>query len=299
MPWPASAHAPAAGNTDITYFGAGDPRTTREIRQRLTLRAGPLDEHLVLSVRISETQMSPGPLTFEGEGRFGAPRVVSGASSTSVTGGRTGCETPPALDTTTLLDVLLPAHSRTTISYTATLRLTRAPAGPGDFVQQWQLAPASASGSSSTAAGTVTISSKPVELAGLKAARVSLRVAVAGSRRSTDDPGRFVVRSRTRLTVGGYVANAREGDSVTIWRFAPGAKTPARLARVRIDRHGRYSAPWRPAQRGTWDLYATYAGREGLVEPARSPCGGPQVRVRRWPLAIVALPAAVSATREV
>jgi len=261
----------------ITYFGVNDPRTTRDIEQRLIVRAGPADEHLLLIVRLEDGQVSPGPLRIEGGGALGAPQLRAAISASSLTGGRGGCEQPTVSERTFHYDLRLPAGTRTIVSYAGRVRLTRAPASPALFVQKWQLAPAPAGASS----GAVTIASKPVKLAGLRAARVSMRVAVAGSGRSIEDGGRLVVRSRTSLAVGGYVARAHQGDAVTIWRFAPGAKSAAPLARARIDRHGRFSYAWRPLRRGTWDLYATYAGHRGLVEPARSPCGGPQVRVTR------------------
>lgn len=265
----------------ITYFGVDDPRTTRDIEQRLTLRAGPADEQLLLIVKLEQGQVTPGPLRIEGGGALGVPQLRGAISASSLTGGRGGCEEPTVSERTFHYDLRLPAGTRTVVSYAGRLRLTRAPASPAVFVQKWQLAPAPPSASSGTPPGAVTIASKPVKLAGLEAARVSLRVAVARTGRSIKDGGRLAVRSRTSLAVGGYVAGAREGDAVTIWRFAPGAKTPAPLARVRIDRRGRFSTTWRPARRGTWDLYATYGGHRGVVEPARSPCGGPQVRVTR------------------
>ncbi|MEA2138306.1 MAG: hypothetical protein QOG56_1456, partial [Solirubrobacteraceae bacterium] len=77
----------------------------------------------------------------------------------------------------------------------------------------------------------------------------------------------------------GSVRGARRGDSVTIWRFSPGATVARPLARVHVDRHGRFRHTWRPLRRGTWDLYARYAGHPGVLEASRSPCGGPRVRV--------------------
>jgi hypothetical protein len=266
----------------VAYFGADDPRTTREIEQQLVVRAGPTDEHLELRLHIDEApRLSAGPLRIEGGGRFGARGPASAASSVSQTGGRGGCETPAAFSKELRYELLLPARSRTTISYTGKLLLARAAASPAVYVQRWQLAPMPAVASSATPPGTVTISSAPVKLTGLQAASVKLRVGVAGSGRSIDEGDRLVVRSRTRLRVGGWVGGAREGDAVTIWAFAPGAITALPLARVRIDRRGRFAYAWRPVRRGTWDLYATYSGREGRVEPARSPCGGPRVRVTR------------------
>ncbi len=266
----------------ITYFGVNDPRTTRDIEQRLIVRAGPADEHLLLIVRLEDGQVSPGPMRIEGGGALGAPQLRAAISASSLTGGRGGCEQPTVSERTFHYDLRLPAGTRTIVSYAGRVRLTRAPASAAIFVQKWQLAPAPAGASSGAPPGAVTIASKPVKLTGLQAARVSTRVAVARTGRSIEDGGRLVVRSRTSLAVGGYVAGARQGDVVTIWRFAPGAKSAAPLARVRIDRHGRFSYAWRPLRRGTWDLYATYAGHRGVVEPARSPCGGPQVRVTRY-----------------
>ena len=264
----------------VTYFGAGDPRSTREIEQRLIVRAGATDERLVLRLQVDEAPwLTAGPLRIAGGGTFGARAPASAASSVSQTGGRGGCETPTAFSKELRYELLLPARSRTTISYTARLLLGRAPTSPAVYAQRWQLAPAPAVASSAIPAGAVTITSEPVKLAGLRAAKVKFRVGVVGSGRSIDEGERLVVRLRARLRVGGWVGGAREGDAVTIWAFAPGEDSARPLARVRIDRRGRYAYGWRPPRRGTWDLYATYAGHAGLVEPARSPCGGPRVRV--------------------
>jgi hypothetical protein len=262
----------------IAYFGAGDPRTTREIEQRLELLAGPVDEQLVLTVNLEQGQVSPGPLRIEGPGSLGAPQLRSAISASSVTGGRGGCEEPTVSQRTVRHVLRLPAGTRTTVSYVGRLRLTRAPASPKMFVQRWELAPANGAG-----AGAVTVSPQPVRLAGSRAAKLTLRVGVTGSRRSIGDGERLAVRSRSRLTIGGYAGGARAGDAVTIWRFAPGATTAKPLARVRVNRHGRFKHDWRPTRPGSWDLYATYAGHDGVVEAARSPCGGPRVQVSAAP----------------
>jgi hypothetical protein len=265
----------------ISYAGAGDPRTTRELEQRLHLQAGAADEHLVLAVSLEDQQWSPGPAMIEGGGTLGAPRPRSAISATSVTGGRGGCESPTTSQRTLGFDLLLPAGTRSTISFRGPLRLTRAPAGADEFVQRWTIAPAEAGAPASSIAppGEVAISSPPVTLAGLRPAPVVLRLGVAGSHRTIGDGERVRVAPRRRLTISGSVRGARRGDSVTIWRFSPGATVARPLARVHVDRHGRFRHVWRPLRRGTWDLYARYAGHPGLLEASRSPCGGPRVRV--------------------
>lgn len=265
----------------ITYFGADDPRTTRVLEQRLHLQADAVDEHLRLTVSLEDRQWSPGAATIEGGGTLGAPKLRGAISATSITAGRAGCRPPTASERTVSFDLLLPAGSSSTISFGGPLRLTRAPANARAFVQRWTIAPATdgPAGSSAAAAGEVTIASPPVAVAGLRPASVVLRVGVAGSGRTTRDGRRLVVAARRRLTVSGHVSGARRGDRVTIWRFSPGATVAKALARVRVDDHQRFRHTWRPLRRGTWDLYATYGGRAGLLEASRSPCGGPRVRV--------------------
>ncbi|HEV7808163.1 MAG TPA: hypothetical protein VGO80_20290 [Solirubrobacteraceae bacterium] len=266
----------------IAYYGPDDPRTTRELEQRLHLRAAAVDEHLVLSVSLDDGPWSPGAATIEGGGTLGAPKLRSAISATSVTSGRGGCQSPTSSGRTLSFDLLLPAGTSSTISFSGPLRLGRAPAGASAFVQRWELARAAdgpTAGSSAPPPYELAVRSPSVTLAGVRAASVTLRVGPTGSARAVDDGERLVVRARRRLTVSGHVSGAQHGDSVMIWRFSPGTTVAKPLARVHVDRHERFRHSWRPRRRGPWDLYATYAGHPGLLEAARSPCGGPRVLV--------------------
>ena len=293
---PGTAHAfTATAETvpgTIAFFGAADPRTTRELEQRLHVQAGPTAERLVLAVNLEDGQLAPGPLRIAGAGTLVALPQTSAASSTSVSGGRGGCDGPTTTTRVARFDLLLPANTSSTVSFSARVRLARATSDASVFVQRWELAPAPASGAPASSAalpGTVTISSRPVTFAGLRPAEVAIRVRVRGTGRIAGDGQRVVARSRRALAISGRVRGARAGDSVTIWRFSPGATTARALARVRVDERGRYEHSWRPIRRGTWDLYATYAGHAGALEASRSPCGGPRVLIigssRRGPRA--------------
>ena len=183
------------------------------------------------------------PLRIEGAGSFGARRAGRRASSVGVTGGRGGCESPTFSSETVIRELSLPGGTRTTIAYEGELRLARAPSG--------RVRPEMAARAGGGRERLVQHPARhghdqqpPVELAGLGAARVALRVASrarsVGSRMAGGSSCSRALGCRSAAT-----SAAPEGDAVTIWRCAQG-EAPAYSA---VD----------AAQRRA--IHATVAGR--------------------------------------
>lgn len=84
----------------------------------------------------------------------------------------------------------------------------------------------------------------------------------------------FVLRGANRTTVLTGEAVGPSSGLVEVWGFAPGARTARRLKTVRVDEQGHWSwAGWRPATRGTWELYTRYRRTARSARSGATECG--------------------------
>jgi hypothetical protein len=147
-------------------------------------------------------------------------------------------------------------------------------------VQRWRLAPATSNDPRADLQGHDPIFGPLPALAGLEPARLSLYAGITGSGRAITAGQRLRVGTDKRLTLSGQLVPAQRAERVTLWEYVPRESKPRRLAAVRVDSLGRFLyRHWRPARTGLHEVFTTYAGRGDLVEPTRSPCGGPKVVV--------------------
>ena len=274
---PTSAHALGAAATrapaDITYWGRGDPRTTRQVVHTLAVQAGPEGERLVVSTS------SASPVTLTGPGQL-VP--FGGLSSARAEGerlaGRDAC--PPrttTLGASVLYRLELPPGASSVLHYTDELSLTAAPRDPAPFTAGWSLR---AQDDADAGPPPLHIGEDPPRLLGILATALTLRAGRTGSGEAIDDRESIQVRARTDMTLSGTLSYARRGEGIVVRAFAPGVRGTVLIGTARVDRHGRFLLRhWRPRRAGLWELFATYAGRPGSVERTRSPCSGPRVTV--------------------
>lgn len=281
---PAHAVGVAATRTprDITYWGPGDPRTTREIVHALHLQSGETPESFLITATFlgKLTLVGPGSLQMRGAGSaVSSPRRVPAGRDAcpSVTSAPAGYG---------LYRLELPAGASSTLTYTQTLHLDRAPRDPSPFVASWSVAPQPDPG---VDPGPVRRLTEDIpRVLGLLGSALTLRAGRTGSGLAIGDRESLTVRPRTDMTLSGTLSYARRGETVAVWGFSPGARSPTRIGTARTDRHGRFLLRhWRPRSAGLWELYATYAGRRGSVEGTRSPCSGPRVTIDRIPARFV------------
>lgn len=275
---PASAQAleatAARTPADITYWGPGDDRTTREVVHTLHLRAGDAGEQMLVTVGAldSVTLVGPGALEVRGAGSaLSIPRPPlpgrDACPTASTRGGGYG-----------IYRLELPAGATSTLTYTERVDFGSAPRDPAQFTATWSLAPQDDAGEGTAPA--VRVTEQAPRLLGLQASALTLRVGRTSSGIAIDDRETLTTRPRTDLTFSGTLSHARRGERIVVRGFAPGATRPTTIGTARTDRHGRFLLRhWRPRRAGLWELYATYAGRPGLVEATRSPCSGPRVTI--------------------
>jgi len=276
-PAPATAVTASADATPstITYFGPRDPRTTRAVVHRLRLEAGPQDEHL--SVSTFERGLS-----IEGPGVIGERGLGSGHGDDFGFPGRDGCPGRADPFVAETVEVTLPANTQSTISATEKLDLQRAPTSDSGFEFSWTVAPYTGQGLAPYPIKVSSVREPPFALAGIAGSELLLRAGRRGSADTIGDRQTLRVKPRSRLTLRGTITPARAGERITLWHLVPGIKRVKRLARVTVGPDGRFVyRRWRPVKVGRHELLATYAGVPGQVEATRSPCGGPQVLVRR------------------
>lgn len=288
---PRALAADAAPRSSVVYYGPKDPRTTRKLDHRLAFNAEPQDERFWLDFTVDSGnsvfvgQFGPwdpvADLALEGPGQLSAPEARSGISATAVDPiVNTGRDSCPRFVSTRVLyrsELTLPAGSASTVVLTRHLALTRVPTRASLYAQNWTVTPVT---DGANPERPVRIAGPLPALLGLKPARLELRAGVTGSGQSITAGQRLDVRARQDLTLSGFLTAADPGSRITIWQYAPTAGKPTRLAVVRVNGHGRFAyRHWRPAATGLYELYATYAGRPGIVESTRSGCGGPKINV--------------------
>ncbi len=281
-PAPATAVTASADATPstITYYGAQDPRTTRTVVHRLHLQAGPQGEHL--SVQVFERGLS-----IEGPGMIGERSSGGGHGDDFGFPGRDGCPGQATPFSSETVEVTLPANTMSTLSVTSELGLRRAPTNADAFARSWLVGSYPVgrplpNGTYTYAFDFHAVREPPFALAGIAGSELLLRAGRRGSADTIGDRQTLRVKPRSRLTLRGTITPARAGERITLWHLAPGIKRVKRLARVTVGPDGRFVyRRWRPVKVGRHELLATYAGVPGQVEATRSPCGGPQVLVRR------------------
>jgi hypothetical protein len=263
----------------IVYYGPGDRRTTRTIDYQVRITAGPEAESVVMDDDLGSATAAGGPATLTNVSEsvtHGDPGPVRGPGA---------CRFGALFIARARYQLMLPAGSISTITFRQYLRLTSAPLHGNEIGASFRLASTPPTGPGRVGdplPGAVTVSSAPPRLLGLMPSQLDLRAGPTGSGPAIGGPRALVVRVGTAMRISGTLRPGRRGDLVTIWDYAPGATKPRRLAKVAVDGHGRFQyLRWRPKTTGRWDLYATWPGRDGVVEPARSACGGPQFTVAR------------------
>jgi hypothetical protein len=291
MAAPRALAVDAPPRSSVVYHGPKDPRTTRKLVHRLAFEAQPQDERFWLDFSVDSGnsvfvgQFGPfNPmvdLALEGPGHLSPPMARSGLSATStdpvVNSGRDRCPEFVSTRISYRSELTLPAGSASTIALTRHLALTRTPTRASLYAQNWTVTRVT---EGDTAGDAVRVAGPVPILLGLKPARLELRAGVTGSSQSITAGQRLDVRPRQDLTLSGLLTAPEQRPRITIWQYAPSAGKATPLAVVRANGGGRFAyRHWRPAATGLYELYATYAGQPGVVEPTRSGCGGPKINV--------------------
>lgn len=284
---PAPAHALTATVTrdpgTVSYFGAGDPRTTGQVIHRLDLQAGADDEQFLLGAQdLRDDVAVSGPLTL-----VPVPIAVGHGDDFGFPG-RDGCPSRAVPFGDTVYAATLPASASARITYTEPGPAS-APRYLEVFQQTWTIAPrteysvqpydASGVAGVAGAAGGSRIAEPPVVYAGLLPRTLGLFARVGGKRFGARTISPVVRRRRVILT--GTLRPGAAGVPVTLWRYAPGEADKRPIATVRTDATGAFVyRGFRPKRTGRYELLATYAG-DAQYDATRSPCGGPQLKVKR------------------
>lgn len=284
-PAPASAEVTASADatpSTIAYYGAHDSRTTRTVVHRLRLQAGPEGEHLFV-------ETFERGLSIEGPGVIGERSLGRGHADDFGFPGRDGCPGQAAPFSSETVEVTLPANTTSTLSATSQLDLQRAPLNADAFDLSWDFGSYPVgrplpNGTYSYPPDFHVVREPPFAFVGLAGSDLVLRAGRRGAAKTIGARQVLSVKPRSRITLRGSITPARPGKPITIWHLAPGVKRVQRLAVVPADPRGRFVyRGFRPARAGRHELYASYAGVRGRTEATRSPCGGPQVLVRRPP----------------
>lgn len=267
-PAPAGAYTASAVSSaaTVSYWGAGDPRTTREITHRLIVHSGQAAEQLTVQVEHG------GGLILDGPGTLTLATVISSVSFKAPDPGRRDvCVPPHNGSSASSYRLTLASQSTTTLRYTQTLELQAAPRDAGVFSAFWRI-----SVDGDRAVPPVRLRDTAPRLIGIRPSTLGLTAVTTTGRDATS----FAVPSGAAITIRGTLFPGRRGDHVVVWAYGPGDTAPAPLATVNVNRHGRFALlSWRPRLPGPYELFARYAGRPGALEATRSPCPGPLVQV--------------------
>lgn len=265
----------------VSFFGAGDPRTTSTITHRLDLQAGGEEERFYLAGYdvISDLTVT-GPLTLSAVGGrigvgddFGFP-------------GRDGCPARSGQFGERVYAGTLPAGASARVAFTEP-GPARAVKEPSVFAQSWALGarsdyftPPSSAVDILFVQPSFTASEPAVQYAGLAAKELQLFVKLNPSAERRGARTVTPVKRGRRVIIKGSLLPEVGGERVRLWAFVPGRAKRQLIATVRTNRVGDFGyRRFRVTRKGRYELLATFAGDERF-EPVRSPCGGPQLAVR-------------------
>jgi hypothetical protein len=238
---PAAAHA----NPSIVVSSARVGSTAKlpaKVRHTLRLTAGAVAEQVTVSVsppaEIALTGVTPPP-----------PRPQTGPGVRACVGRwarfHDAYRQGPIPD-----DVFFTIPPGQTATLTADVTLVRAPWGDETLDATWSIEPA-------RGRAFDVISNAP-----LYSGPLGVQLAFAATRAPD---GAYVV--------SGTAAPDVDSGRVELWAYAPGAKTPRRVARVPV-RDGTWSVDrFAPTRRGKWELYARYRATRRAFADDATECG--------------------------